>query len=354
MINQLFQRVTAQLQRWRSLTTPFLGAFVTGLCLSMLFSACTANNASNTTTVSANNSNQTKASVVRFGYQKSLILLKSKGVLEKRLQPEGVKVDWTEFPAGPQLLEALNVGSIDFGHTGETPPIFAQAAGAALVYIAGIAPSPASQAILVPQNSPVKTLADLKGKKIALQKASSAHYLLVQLLEKAGLQYTDVQPVFLPPADARAALVKGSIDAWAIWDPFFAAAEKSVNARVLATGEGLNKQGGYYLASRNFATNNKPTIKAILEEIKALEDWSNQNRDAVAETLSPVLGIDLDTMKKATQRKQFGVVPIDNNLIQVQQQVADKFYELKLLPKQVNIKEATLAPEQYAAFTPKA
>ncbi len=354
MINLLFQRVTAQLQRWRLSLIPFIGAFVTGLCLSLLFAACTANNASNTNTVSANNSNQTKASVVRFGYQKSLILLKSKGVLEKRLQPEGVSVQWIEFPAGPQLLEAMNVGSIDFGHTGETPPIFAQAAGAALTYIAGIAPSPASQAILVPQNSQVKTLADLKGKKIAVQKASSAHYLLVQLLEKAGLQYTDIQPVFLPPADARAALVKGSIDAWAIWDPFFAAAEKSVNARVLATGEGLNKQGGYYLASRNFATNNKLTIKAILEEIKALEDWSNQNRDAVAETLSPVLGIDLDTMKKATQRKQFGVVPIDNSLIQVQQQVADKFYELKLLPKQVSIKEATLAPEQYAAFTPKA
>lgn len=353
MINLLFQRVTAQLQRRRLLTIPFLGAFVTGLCLSLLFAACVANNAGNTNTVSGSNSNQTKASVVRFGYQKSLILLKSKGVLEKRLQPEGVSVQWIEFPAGPQLLEAMNVGSIDFGHTGETPPIFAQAAGAALTYIAGIAPSPTSQAILVPQNSQVKTLADLKGKKIAVQKASSAHYLLVQLLEKAGLQYTDIQPVFLPPADARAALVKGSIDAWAIWDPFFAAAEKSVNARVLATGEGISKQGGYYLASRKFATDNKQTVKAILEEIKALEDWSNQNRDAVAETLSPVLGIDLDTMKKATQRKQFGVVPIDNNLIQVQQQVADKFYELKLLPKQVSIKEATLAPEQYAAFTPK-
>lgn len=350
MINLLFQRVTAQFQRWRLLRIPFIGAFVTGLCLSLLFAACTANNASNS--ISANNSSQTKASVVRFGYQKTLILLKSKGVLEKRLQPEGVKVQWIEFPAGPQLLEAMNVGSIDFGHTGETPPIFAQAAGATLTYIAGIAPSPASQAILVPQNSQAKTVADLKGKKIGVQKASSAHYLLVQLIEKAGLQYTDIQPVFLPPADARAALVKGSIDAWAIWDPFFAAAEKSVNARVLATGEGISKQGGYYLASRKFATDNKQTVKAILEEIKALEDWSSQNRDAVAETLSPVLGIDLDTMKKATQRKQFGVVPIDNNLIQVQQQVADKFYELKLLPKQVNIKEATLAPEQYAAFTP--
>lgn len=120
----------------------------------------------------------------------------------------------------------MNVGSIDFGHTGETPPIFAQAAGASIAYIAGIAANPPGQALLVPQDSPIKTIADLKGKKIAVQKASSAHYLLIQILEKTGLKYTDIQPVFLPPADARAPLVKGSIDGSAIWDPFFAAAEK--------------------------------------------------------------------------------------------------------------------------------
>ncbi|WP_348535491.1 sulfonate ABC transporter substrate-binding protein [Komarekiella delphini-convector] len=328
-------------------------AFITGLCVSLLFAACTANNPSNTTTVSANNSNQTKASLVRIGYQKSAILLKSKELLEKRLQPEGVSVEWIEFPAGPQLLEAMNVGSIDLGHTGESPPIFAQAAGAAITYIAGIAPSPASSAILVPKNSAIKTVNDLKGKKIAFQKGSSAHYMLVQVLEKSGLKYSDIQPIYLPPADARAAFVKGSVDAWSIWDPFYAAAEKSADSRVLIDGTGINRQGGYYLASKNFANQQSETIKAILEEIQNLEQWSDQNRNEVAATLSPILGIDLETMQKSTNRKKFGITPVTQDLISLQQQVADKFYELKLIPKQINVKEAMLTPEQYAAFSPK-
>jgi len=332
---------------------PILGAFVSGLCLSLLFAACTPNKSANPADTSASNTSQSKASVVKFGYQKSAILINAKGVLEKRLQPEGVSVQWIEFPAGPQLLEAMNVGSIDFGHAGESPPIFAQAAGASLTYIAGIAPSPAGQALLVSQNSPIKTLADLKGKKITFQKGSSAHYFVVQLLEKAGLQYSDIQPVYLPPADARAAFVKGSLDAWAIWDPFYAAAEKNTNARVLIDGRSVNGQGGYYLASRKFATENPQTVKAILEEIKKLEDWSSKHREAVAETLAPVLGIDLEIMKKATDRKSFGVVPIDEQLIAKQQKVADTYYQLKLIPKQIDVKEAMLKPEQYAALSPK-
>ena len=334
---------------------PIVGAFVAGICLSLLFAACSANNSANAPTPNATSAanTQTKASVVRFGYQKSAILIKAKGVLEKRLQPEGVSVEWIEFPAGPQLLEAMNVGSIDFGHTGESPPIFAQAAGASLTYIAGIAASPAGSAVLVPQNSPIKTATDLKGKKVAFQKGSSAHYMLLQLLDKTGLKYSDIQPLYLPPADARAAFVKGSLDAWVIWDPFYAAAEKAANARVLVDGKEINKQGGYYLASRKFANENQATLKAMLEEIQKLEEWSDKNRDAVAETLSPVLGIDLETMKKATNRKTFGVVPINEELIGLQQKVADTFYGLKLIPKKIDVREAMLKPEQYAALSPK-
>ena len=365
MFEFLFNRIIIYCRKWvisrfasqtRLLSTARIqitGAFITGLCLSLLFAACTANNPSNTTTVSANNSTQTKASVVRFGYQKSAILLKSKGLLEKRLQTEGVSVKWIEFPAGPQLLEAMNVGSIDIGHTGESPPIFAQAAGAAITYIAGIAPSPGSSAILVSKKSAIKTVNDLKGKKIAFQKGSSAHYMLVQILEKYGLKYSDIQPIYLPPADARAAFVRGSIDAWSIWDPFYAAAEKSADARVLIDGTGINKQGGYYLASEKFATQEPEIIKTLLEEIQNFEQWADQHRDEVAANLSPILGIDLETMQKTTNRRKFGITPISQELITLQQQVADKFYELKLIPKQINVKEAMLTPEQYAAFSPK-
>ncbi|MBD2691188.1 sulfonate ABC transporter substrate-binding protein [Anabaena catenula] len=361
MMNRIFQqlkrlilfRLDGQKQLLSVRQIRIFGSFITGLCLSFLFAACTANNASNSISVSSNNPTPAKASLVRFGYQKSAILLKNKGVLEKRLQPEGVSVQWIEFPAGPQLLEAMNVGSIDFGHTGESPPIFAQSAGASLTYIAGIAPSPAGSAILVPKSSSIQKIADLKGKNIAFQKGSSAHYLLVQILEQAGLKYSEIKPIYLPPSDARAAFVKGSIDAWVIWDPFYAAAEKNTDARVLIDGSAITKQGGYYLASRQFATEQPVIIKAILEEIQKLEDWSDKNRDTVAETLSPILGIDLETMKKSTQRKKFGIVQIDDALIAEQQKVGDKFYELKLIPNKIDVKEAFLNPEQYTAFSPK-
>ena len=173
---------------------------------------------------------------VRVGYQKygTLIILKAKGTLEQRLAPQGIDVKWTEFPAGPVLLEGLNVGSIDIGTVGEAPPIFAQAAGANLVYFGHEPPAPGGEAIVVPKASPLKSPKDLKGKKVALNKGSNVHYLLVKVLEANGLQYKDIEPVFLPPADARAAFERGAVDAWVIWDPFLAAAEKQLGARVLA------------------------------------------------------------------------------------------------------------------------
>ena len=176
--------------------------------------------------------------VVRIGFQKygKLVLLKSKGTLEEKLKTAGYKVVWTEFPSGPPLLEALNVGAIDFGNTGEAPPIFAQAAGAPIQYVAYEPPAPKGEAILVPKDSKLNSVADLKGKKVALNKGSNVHYLLVKALEKAGVKYSEIEPVFLAPADARAAFERGAVDAWVIWDPFQAAAEAATGARTLADG----------------------------------------------------------------------------------------------------------------------
>lgn len=368
MVSHIFRRLIA---KWMSLIAirnsfsnqnklfsflPIAGAFVTGVCLSLLFAACSSTstvNSPNPSATSVANSASSKATLVRFGYQKSNILLKNKGVLEKRLSPDGISVEWIEFPAGPQLLEAMNVGSIDFGHVGESPPIFAQAAGASLTYVAGIAASPGGSAILVPQNSPIQKVTDLKGKKIAFQKGSSAHLLLVQALEKAGVKYSEIEPKYLPPADARAAFVKGSVDAWVIWDPFYAAAQEATKARVLIDGTGINKQGGYYLTTRKFVTENPQIVKAVLEEIQQLEEWAKNHREEVAQTLSSVLGIDIETMRKATNRRTFGIVPINDELINLQQQVADTYYQLKLIPKKVNVRDGVLSKEQYAAFSSK-
>ncbi|MBB5368915.1 sulfonate ABC transporter substrate-binding protein [Janthinobacterium sp. K2C7] len=287
---------------------------------------------------------------VRIGYQKygTLTLLKGRGTLEKRLSEQGVTVKWTEFPAGPVLLEGLNVGSIDFGTVGEAPPIFAQAAGANLVYVGNEPASPGSEAIVVPKGSGLRTLAELKGKKIALNKGSNVHYLLLKALEKAGVAYSDIQPVYLPPADARAAFERGSVDAWAIWDPFLAAAEKQLGARVLADGKGLVANYQFYLASRHYAEKNPEILRIVLDEIAKVDDWGRNNPDEVATVLSAQTGLSRDVVALAASRYAYGVKPVSVDVIASQQKVADAFSSLKLIPKPIVVKDALLPARQLA------
>lgn len=290
---------------------------------------------------------------VRIGYQKygTLTLLKGRGTLEKRLAEQGVGVKWTEFPAGPVLLEGLNVGSIDFGTVGEAPPIFAQAAGANLVYVGNEPASPASEAIVVPKGSSLRTLADLKGKKIALNKGSNVHYLLLKALEKAGVAYADIQPVFLPPADARAAFERGSVDAWAIWDPFLAAAEKQLGARVLADGKGLVANYQFYLASRTYAEKHPEILRIVLDEVAKVDDWGRNNPDEVATILSAQTGLSKEVVALAASRYAYGVKPVSVDVIASQQRVADAFSSLKLIPKPIIVKDALLPARQLATST---
>ncbi|MFD2615127.1 sulfonate ABC transporter substrate-binding protein [Paenibacillus gansuensis] len=301
----------------------------------------------NTANAAAEANGEQKDITVRIGYQKygTINILKADGALDKRLSKEGIKVEWTEFPGGPQLLEALNVGSIDIGHTGEAPPIFAQAAGAPLVYLAHEPASPASEGILVPKNSPIQSVADLKGKKVALNKGSNVHYLLVKLLEQAGVNYSDIETKFLAPADARAAFEKGSVDAWVIWDPFLAAAQTATGARLLADGKDVVDNHEFYLAERSFAEKHPEVTAILLEEADKIDAWAKDHPKELAEKLSPQLGIDTASLELAAGRRQYGVQPIDEKLIAAQQQIADTFRKLELIPKDVNIKEAILTKE---------
>jgi len=282
---------------------------------------------------------------VRIGYQKygTLTLLKGRGTLETRLATKGITVKWTEFPAGPVLLEGLNVGSIDFGTVGEAPPIFAQAAGANLVYVGYEPPSPKSEAIVVPKGSPLRTLADLKGKKVALNKGSNVHYLLVKALEKAGIAYTDIQTVFLPPADARAAFERGAVDAWAIWDPFLAAAEHQLGARALADGTGLVANHQFYLAARPYAEKNADIVAIVLEEVAKVDDWGRQHLDEVANILAKQTGLEPAVLQRAAGRYSYGVKPVSAAVIAEQQNIADVFTRLKLIPASIVVKNAQLA-----------
>jgi sulfonate transport system substrate-binding protein len=279
---------------------------------------------------------------VRIGYQKygTLTLLKGRGTLDKRLAEKGIAVKWTEFPAGPQLLEGLNVGSIDFGTVGEAPPIFAQAAGANLVYVGNEPPSPSSEAIVVPKGSTLRSLADLKGRKIVLNKGSNVHFLLVKALEKAGIAYADIQPVYLPPADARAAFERGAVDAWVIWDPFLAAAEKQLGARVLVDGKGLVANHQFYLASRGFAEQNPELVRVLLDELVKVDDWGRTHAPEVTTILSAQTGLAPEVVALAEQRYSYGVRPVTPQVLKAQQDIADAFHKLKLIPKAIVVRDA--------------
>jgi sulfonate transport system substrate-binding protein len=285
--------------------------------------------------------------VVRIGFQKygQLVLVKTKGTLEEKLKPLGWTVKWTEFPAGPQLLEALNVGAIDFGTTGEAPPIFAQAADAPLVYVGYEPPAPKGEAIIVPKDSPLKSVAELKGKTVVLNKGSNVHYLLVKALEKAGLAYGDIKTSFLPPADARAAFEKGAVDAWAIWDPFLAAAEAATGARQLADGAGIVANYQFYLASRDFTAAHPDVLDATLASLKEVDEWVKANPKEVAEQFAPALGIPAPILEVAVARQSYGVAPINDDIVAAQQKLADTFFQLGLIPKAIKISDAIRKPQ---------
>ncbi len=284
---------------------------------------------------------QAQEKVVRIGFQKygKLVLLKSKGSLEPKLKALGYSVVWTEFPSGPPLLEALNVGAIDFGNTGEAPPIFAQAAGAPIQYVAYEPPAPKGEAILVPKDSKLATVADLKGKKVALNKGSNVHFLLVKALEKAGVKYSEITPVFLAPADARAAFEKGAVDAWVIWDPFQAAAEAATQARTLADGTGIVSNYQFYFSSQKFLSTDPKIVDLVLTQLNEVDDWAKGDIKAVAEQLSPSVGLPVPVLELALERQSYGIKPINDTVITEQQQVADTFFALGLLPKAIKISD---------------
>lgn len=275
--------------------------------------------------------------VIRVGFQKygNLILLKGKGWLEKKVAPLGFAVEWKEFPSGPPLLEALNVGAIDFGHAGEAPPIFAQAAGAPFLYVAYEPPAPKGEAILVPKESAIRSLGDLKGRKIALNKGSNVHYLLVKALESAGVKYSEIEPMFLAPADGRAAFERRSVDAWVIWDPFQAAAEVATGARTLTDGSRLALNHQFYLASRKFTEANPQVVDAVIAAVAEIDEWANGKETAVADELSAGIGIPAPILEIALKRQTYGIRAPDPDVIAAQQRIADTFYAIGLLPKPV-------------------
>lgn len=278
------------------------------------------------------------APALRIGLQRSgmlLVLLRQRGALAKRFPKH--ELSWAEFPAGPQVLEALAVGSVDLGVAGDAPPVFAQAAGKEFLYVAAEAPRPRGSVILVKPESPIRKVEQLRGRKVALQKGSSAHYLLARALLKARLRWSDISPAYLTPADARAAFEGGDVDAWAIWDPYFAAAEAALPTRVLTDGVGLCTNPSFYLASPALARQ-PALVTQLIAALNEANDFVQANREQAARLYAEQSGLELGTVLRVLDRRNKAPVqPLDAALIADQQRVADTFFELGLIPDKLRI-----------------
>ena len=196
----------------------------------------------------------------------------------------------------------------------------------------------------MPKDSPIKSVQELKGKKVVLNKGSNVHYLLVRALEDAGLKYSDIQTVFLAPADARAAFERGSVDAWVIWDPYQAAAEQQLKARTLRDGTGLVDNNQFYLATKPYAEKHPEVIKALVEEVRAVGNWSKANPEEVTAQVAPLLGLPADITLISVKRQGYGAQFLTPDVIAAQQKIADSFYQLKLIPKPLSIQNVIWTP----------
>jgi sulfonate transport system substrate-binding protein len=284
---------------------------------------------------------------IRIGYQKSstlMAILKSNGELEKALTPLGVRVSWHEFTSGLPLLEAINTGNVDFGaDVADTVPLFAQAAGARLAYIAEEAASPSAQAILVGAESPIKTISDLKGKKVAVTKGAGSHFLLLAVLAKAGLSFKDISPAYLTPADGRAAFTGGNVDAWVAWDPFLTSAQRQSGARILSDGSnGLASYKRFYLSSAAYADRRSDVLDVIFRKLDETGKWVKAHPKDAADLLTRLWGIDAPTVEEANSHRSYSVGVVTPAGLSEQQRIADAFFAERLLPVKVNAGDARI------------
>ncbi len=332
----------------------YLVSFVASAALALLASACQKGSAADQPSAEAASSKQLgerrTASVVHLGYQKigAPFLLKSRSAeLDRRLGDAGARADWKEFKHGPALLEAINAKEVDVGYVGETPPVFAQAGGVSFVYVATDPPAPKAEAIIVRKDSPIKSVADLRGKKVALNRGSNVHYLLVKALESAKLSVADLEVVYLAPGDARPAYDSGKVDAWVIWDPFLAAAELA-GSRTLVNGDGLVENRLFYVARREFAEQHPKLLRIVLDEFKSLSNWERENAEAASKILAESSGVSFEALLLSEKRHAYGILPIDDEVLAAQQAIANTFRKLDLIPKDIALRDAFLPSAVYA------
>lgn len=290
---------------------------------------------------SVKSSGKNDSKTIRVGYQKgnTLNILKESGILEKTLEKKGYSVEWKEFTHGGALLEGLFTGNIDFGHAADGSGINAQAGHKPLVYVGADLPNPEGVGVLVHKNSGLKSVQDLKGKKIGVLKGGNHHYLAILALKDVGLSVKDVEWVYFnDAAQGRTAFETNKIDALASYDPFLAGAEIDLDTINLTEGKDYNYPNRtFYYANVDFYKEHPELVELILKATDESDSWANKNKPEVVKLVSKMLRIDAKIIDKATARREYGVNKINKEIIAAQQKQADIYYEIGLIPEKVDV-----------------
>jgi sulfonate transport system substrate-binding protein len=284
----------------------------------------------------ASASNAADLPVLKVGDQS----LQTRGILEAsgQLKDLRYKIEWFNFPAAQPLGEALNAGAVDVGGLGDAPLVFALAAGARVRAVAATRSNPLDLAIVVGPQSPLTEVANLKGKRLATTRGSIGHYLALAALKKANLSASDVTFVFLAPADAKAALASGSVDAWSVWDPYTALGESRDHDRIIANGVGLSEGLSYQVATETAIAAKRTQLADFLRRVATGQRWALTHPDEVAAMQSRVTGLPTDVLKTVYQRGQVHPVAIDDSVVTAQQRTADTYEAASVIRAHLDVR----------------
>jgi sulfonate transport system substrate-binding protein len=250
-------------------------------------------------------------------------------------------VHWSDFTSGPPMLEAMASSAVDIGGVGDAPPVFA-ASGGEQVEIVGARQTNGDQdAVVVPKNSPITSIQQLKGKKIAYGSGSSANYNLLTVLTKAGLTTKDVSLANLQPALALAAFTSGDVAAWDIWPPYVQEVVADDGARVLATGSGYGSPYSFEVAAKAAVANpdKAAAIKVYLTTLDKAYVWAASHPSAWATAWGKAAGLPTSIMNVAAKVDATTPAQITSATVSAEQGLVNQFYAAGLIPNKVNISD---------------
>jgi len=217
-------------------------------------------------------------------YSPSSLVLKKFGWLDDDFKKDGTAVKWVFSAGSNRALEYLNAGSIDIGSSAGLAALLAKANGNP-IKTPYVFSRPEWTALVVPKDSPIKTLTDLKGKKVAATKGTDPYLFLLRALHSVGLKRTDIEHVALQHADGRAALEQGRVDAWAGLDPLMAASELDRGSRLLYRNVGFNTYG-FLNVREEFLAKSPNEVRRVLAGYERARLWILANPTEAAKILA--------------------------------------------------------------------